>query len=73
MSAPNKPIIIAELGVAGDKQYVQDWLVELWKNVGAFPLLNAIVYFNEKEPHELPEPWGSPDWRLGMEYFLDRR
>jgi beta-mannanase len=73
MSAPNKPIIIAELGVAGDKQYVQDWLVELWKNVGAFPLLHAMVYFNEKEPHELPEPFGSPDWRLGMNNFLERR
>jgi cellulose synthase (UDP-forming) len=73
MSAPNKPMIVAELGVAGDKQYVQDWLVELRKNIRAFPLLHAVVYFNEKEPHESPEPFGSPDWRLGMEYFLERK
>jgi cellulose synthase (UDP-forming) len=71
VSATNKPVMIAELGVAGDKQYMHDWLMELSDNVAAFPLLCAIVYFNEKEPY--PLTLGSPDWRLGMEYFLERK
>jgi len=62
-----KPVIIAELGVAGAKQYRQDWMAEisaLSRDRDAFPLLTGIVYFYDKEPYHWPGGYGSPDWRV---------
>lgn len=62
-----KPVVVAELGVAGRKRYRQDWMAEisaLSSDRGQFPLLTGIVYFNDKEPSVWPYGYGSPDWRM---------
>jgi hypothetical protein len=33
----------------------------------AFPQLEAILYFNDKEPSFWPEGYGSPDWSVDRE------
>jgi beta-mannanase len=63
-----KPVIIAELGVAGQQRYRDQWLTEIRTvATGAkskFPLLAGLVYFNDKEPHRWPGGHGAPDWRV---------
>jgi beta-mannanase len=62
-----KPVVISELGISGDEQYVDRWLGEIMDhqtNSAKFPLLRTIVYFNDKEPHYWPKGFGSPDWRV---------
>lgn len=59
-----KPVIIAELGVAGNPDYRKTWFSELRTESRAFPTLRSIVYFNAKEPHHWPNGMGSPDWRI---------
>lgn len=62
-----KPVIVAELGVAGRKSYRRDWMQEisaLASDRSQFPLLAAFVYFNDKEPSQWPGGYGSPDWRM---------
>jgi beta-mannanase len=61
-----KPVIIAELGVAGREDYRRAWMAEIFRQGGKkakFPLLKSVVYFNDKEPHYWPNGFGSPDWR----------
>jgi endoglucanase len=69
-----KPVIIAELGVAGRKRYRQNWISEisaLSSGPNPFPLLTGIVYFYDKEPYHWPSGYGSPDWRVaGSELAL---
>ena len=62
-----KPVIVAELGVAGRKLYRQNWLSEIFAistGRNPFPLLIGIIYFNDKEPYHWPGGYGSPDWRV---------
>jgi len=59
-----KPVVIAELGVAGSSAYRRTWLTELLGENRPFPLLESIVYFNDKEPSEWPNGFGAPDWRI---------
>lgn len=62
-----KPVIIAELGVAGSRRYRQAWMSEISAlAIGSapFPLLAGIVYFNDREPYHWPDGYGSPDWRI---------
>lgn len=62
-----KPIIIAELGMAGRKSYRQAWMSAisaLSAGSGPFPLLTCAVYFNDREPYHWPDGYGSPDWRM---------
>ena len=64
-----KPVIIAELGVAGRQAYRRAWLSEILASSergGDFPLLAGVVYFNDKEPYHWPNGYGSPDWRLSV-------
>lgn len=62
-----KPVIIAELGVSGDRNYRENWLRSLFETLArseSFRALRAVVYFNDKEPHYWPFDLGSPDWRV---------
>ena len=62
-----KPVIIAELGVSGDRNYRENWLRSLFETLArseSFRALRAVVYFNDKEPHYWPFGLGSPDWRV---------
>ena len=63
-----KPVIIAELGVSGSSDYVRSSLRGLSQQirVGALPLLRAVVYFNDREPHTWGA-FGSPDWRVSRD------
>ncbi|MDZ5698800.1 beta-mannosidase [Chelativorans sp. M5D2P16] len=71
-----KPIVIAELGVAGTEDYRRRWLSEMLDPAGwrrSFPLLEGIVYFNDKEPYYWPYGYGSPDWRIAASAVADLR
>jgi endoglucanase len=71
-----KPVVIAELGVAGQEGYRQYWLTEISQfstSRDLFPLLTGIVYFNDKEPHHWPDGYGSPDWRVTTSDLRDDR
>ncbi len=70
VSKYNKPIVVAELGISGDSIYTKAWIAELSTKISAFPLIRAIVYFNDKEPHLWPEPYGAPDWRVSAPAFF---
>jgi beta-mannanase len=60
-----KPVIVAELGVAGHANYRQQWMSQISEfstGRNPFPLLTGIIYFNDKEPYHWPDGYGSPDW-----------
>jgi beta-mannanase len=60
----NKPVVVAEVGDAGDAVYVQSWAKSLTKPYPQFPKLVAVVYFDQREVHAWPHPYGLPDWRV---------
>jgi cellulose synthase (UDP-forming) len=69
-----KPIIIAELGVAGTSEFQKKWLIDAFNQFTSFPLLRQVIYFNATDH---PGVWGEnlpiPDWRLSrstLESFL---
>lgn len=62
-----KPVMVAELGVSGSADYKRAWYAEILDRKtyrDRFPLLTAVVFFNDKEPYKWPLGYGSPDWRL---------
>lgn len=62
-----KPVMVAELGVSGSADYKRAWYAEIFDRTtyrDRFPLLTAVVFFNDKEPYKWPLGYGSPDWRL---------
>jgi endoglucanase len=72
-AAFGKPVIIAELGVSGDREYRELWFQSLFESVLAstkFEALRAVVLFNDKEPHYWPMGLGSPDWRVDPAYLI---
>jgi beta-mannanase len=67
-----KPVIIAELGVYGDRAYRDAWFRSLYETMvtsSRFRSLHAVVYFNDKEPQYWPNGYGSPDWRIEPGWF----
>jgi beta-mannanase len=60
----NKPVVVAEVGDAGDAAYVQEWAKSLRKPYPQFPRLVAVVYFDQREVYAWPSPYGLPDWRV---------
>ena len=66
------PVIIAKLGVSGRRSYREQWFESLRKAVAGkreFPELQAVVYFNDKEPYHWPFGLGSPDWHISTDWF----
>jgi len=63
-----KPLIIAELGVSGTAERQERWLAEAVPALDRFPLLRAIVYFNDRNT---PNNWlaSQPDWTLSAAQF----
>lgn len=59
-----KPIVVAELGYSGDAAFNEEWATDTRKVGNEFPQLQAVIYFNEVEPHPWPQPYGRPDWRI---------
>lgn len=64
-----KPVIIAELGIYGSSTYEKNWFSNLTKTPASFPLLQAVIYFNMKEPAAWPDGLGLPDWRTTTKQF----
>jgi endoglucanase len=63
----DKPVMIAELGVSGSARYKQAWYKEIFRSedyAERYPRLQAILFFNDKEPYHWPLGYGSPDWRF---------
>ncbi len=60
-----KPVMIAELGVAGASAYRRTWFKQVAAASSAFPLLRIVVYFNAEDPERWPDGQGNPDWRIG--------
>jgi beta-mannanase len=62
-----RPIIIAECGVAGTKKYQLSWLSGALHDLGNYPLIQGLIYFNAKDT-DTPEDWGkdfrTANWRI---------
>jgi len=60
-----KPMIIVEVGVAGDNERKTKWIKEMYENINKFPLIKSMLFFNAVD-HE--GAWGkdlsTPDWRI---------
>jgi cellulose synthase (UDP-forming) len=66
----DRPVMIAELGVAGDPAFQDDWMRDLFRNTTDFPLLKTAIYFNAVDsPGAWPEKYGIPDWSISGEIF----
>ncbi len=67
VSAYNKPVMVAELGVAGTPEYQAQWMAKACLHAKANPQLHLLVYFNRRDA---PNVWGSgpaPDWSIDPE------
>ena len=65
----DRPIMIAELGIAGEPAYQQEWLDSLFRAAGTFPQLKTVVYFNAISPIAWPKENLYPDWRITAQAF----
>ncbi|MBV9328018.1 MAG: glycosyltransferase [Chloroflexi bacterium] len=69
-----KPIIIAEMGVSGTVERQTTWLSAARQSMAAYPLLEAAVYFDDRNSavnHQQPV---QPDWTLSgtsLAAFMD--
>lgn len=61
-----KPIMV-ELAFEGDEAFEAAWIEAVREAGEQFPEVEAIVYFNAIDPYPWPEPYGNPDWRVGLE------
>ncbi|MEK9201030.1 MAG: glycosyl hydrolase [Patescibacteria group bacterium] len=66
----DKPIILAEFGVIGEKSYQIGWLHQALTDLTAYPDVKTLVYFNAKDT---PGVWGkdlaTPDWHIDSQVF----
>jgi hypothetical protein len=60
LSPLGKPIIVAEMGMAGTQK---PWVDAALRDVVNFPLVKALVWFNAEEPAAWPG-YGSPNWSI---------
>jgi endoglucanase len=58
-----KPIMIAELGYAGDADHIAQWDADVRSQSARYPELEAVVYFNQQEVYPWPDGFGLPNWR----------
>lgn len=58
------PIMIAELGYSGDREYVVRWSQQAMRPDARFDNVAAVVYFNAREVAPWPDGLGLPDWRV---------
>jgi beta-mannanase len=60
----NKPVMIAELGITGDKNFAFIWWSNALKNLNKFNQLLTIVYFNAKGHPNVWKGYSPPDWTI---------
>jgi endoglucanase len=59
-----KPVWVAETGYDGSIAYLERWSKDLTYKDSAFPLLEAVIYFNHQEVWSWPYDLGFPQWRV---------
>ena len=59
-----KPVWVAELGYEGRLEYLADWVTTVTAHYPQYPLLEEVVYFNDREVWEWPLGLGWPNWRV---------
>lgn len=61
----DRPIMIAEFGVTGKASVQEKVILQVFKDMGDFPLLKTVSFFNAKDT---PGVWGNgvptPDWTI---------
>jgi len=74
IAAFRKPVIIAEFGVTGDRNFQEAWLQAALRDMKNYPLLEAAAYFQAKDT---PGVWGAlystPDWRISPQFLRSQR
>lgn len=60
----SKPVWVAELGYEGGDTYLTTWMDDVTRDREEYPLLEEVVYFNDREVHPWPYNLGRPDWRV---------
>lgn len=68
----NKPVIIAELGVCCGSEHQFIWLRDAYYAMNSqqwYPLLKAVVYFNDVNPETVWAAGLTPDWRVCSSLF----
>lgn len=63
-AAYGKPVVVAELGYVGKREYVEAWDNEVRQAKPEYPSLVGVAYFNYPEVYPWPEGFGMPDWRV---------
>lgn len=66
-----KPVIIAELGVAGETDHKSSWLSDAYEVLDDYPLLEGVIYFNSLNAENA---WmgDTPDWRISPDMLWER-
>jgi cellulose synthase (UDP-forming) len=59
-----KPLMIAEMGVAGTAERQAEWVSEAMADTCSFPLLHMVVYFDAPDHPGVWGPGAPPDWRM---------
>ncbi len=59
-----KPLIVAEVGVAGTEAEKAQWIADAMRILPGFSQVKAWVYFNQVQPDIVPLPIGQPHWEL---------
>ncbi|MCC5987140.1 MAG: beta-mannosidase [Pararhodobacter sp.] len=62
-----KPIMVAELGFAGDAAYLARWHNAVRRQHEQFAELTGVIYYNRQEVWPWPNDIGLPDWRAGAQ------
>lgn len=73
MNTYNKPLVIAELGIAGSGENKNNIINKLRDNRilrERYPLLHSIVLFSDKTESWVPNVVEEPDWRLNREQLI---
>ncbi|HBC72758.1 MAG: glycosyl transferase [Candidatus Amesbacteria bacterium GW2011_GWB1_47_19] len=61
----SKPVILAEVGVTGDKAYQTAWLRRGIAGLISFPSVKTLVYFNAQDsPGAWPSAYQVPNWHI---------
>ncbi len=63
----NRPLIVAEVGVAGSLPEKEEWIAQAIEMLPRFPRIQAWVYFNQIQPDIVPLDIGQPHWQLSSQ------
>lgn len=70
VTAFDRPVMIAEMGVSGEAKYQAHWMADFFRSLQNFPLLRTVVYFNRQDtPGAWPQKYGIPNWTIDPNTF----